>query len=297
MTLRLVLPAVAAVAVALPAVWPQRRLHPALGARVLASALAAVLLAVVAALVTLAVGFVSAIPWFAEHFSWCDTFSRTHGEVPLWLGVPAVGMLVLMAATGGAAYTRARRCLWARRQLAADVLVVDDDRPDAYARGGRHGHVVVSAGMLRLLDPAEREVLLAHERSHLRHRHHRFLALAMVAGAALPPLGFLTRRLRLAVERWADEDAAAEVGDRRLVAATIARAALARTEHRRRLGLAVGLVGVPARVDALLLPPPASTPAPLDAVLALPPLAVAVLGGATLQVHHLWRFAAHVCGL
>lgn len=294
----LVLPAVAALAVGVPAAGPHRRLHPSVGARALALATAALTLAVLAAVATVAVGFLSGIPWVREHLSWCNSLSRTHDQIPPWLGIPASAALAFMTVAGTRAYRQARRSLWSRTAGGTPVRVVGDERPDAYAVGGRRGHIVVSTGMLAALDGAERRVLLAHERSHLRHRHYRYIALALVSTAAVPVLGFLTRRLRLAVERWADEDAAVEVGDRRLVARAIVRAALAKSDYPTRPALlGLGTLGVRARVDALLLPAPLIGGGPTSALVSAPLAGVVVIMGSTLQVHHLWSFAAHVCGL
>lgn len=293
----LVLPALAALAVGVPAAGGHRCLHPRLAARALVLATAGLALAVAAAVATVAVGFVAGLPWTGEVLPWCRTFARTHDLVPPWAGVPAVGMLVVMAVTAAHAYRQARRDLWAPDR-GADLRVVDDDRPDAYAVGGGAGHIVVSTGMLALLDPAEREVLLAHERSHLRHRHYLYLILARVSAAAVPVLGFVTRRLRLAVERWADEDAALEAGgDRPLVARTILRAALARSDYDGRAVLGLGSVGVPARIEALLRPAPARRWGPRPALAAVPSAVGLVLSGSALQVHHLLGFASHVCRL
>lgn len=294
----LVLPALGAVALGVPAAWPRRSLHPSAVARALALVTAALALAVAAATATVAVGFLSGVPWIAEQLSWCRDVARTHDQVPLWLGLPALAALGWMGTRAVVAYRRARHKLW-RSTGGGGVVVVEDDRPDAYAIGGRPGHVVVSQGMLGLLDEDERRALFAHERSHLRHRHHRHIALALVAEAACPLLGFATRRLRLAVERWADEDAAASVGDRRLVARAIITAALAKTDYGRDpgVGLALGAVGVRARVDALLLPAPAALPRPATAAAGVLATATAVVAGSALQLHHLLGFARHVCGL
>lgn len=290
----LVLPALGALAVGVPAAGSHRRLHPSVGARALALATAALGLGVAAAVATVAVGFLAAVPWVAEHFSWCRSIARPHDEVPAWLGISAIAALSAMVASGSCAYRRVRRRLW-EPSAPGGLKLTDDERPDAYAVGGRPGHIVVSAGMLALLDASERRVLLAHERSHLRHRHHRYITLAVVTSSAVPVLGFVTCRLRLAVERWADEDAAREVGDRALVARTIIRAALATSDYDGRLGvLGLGLLGVPARVDALLMAAPAPVCAPVTAAVIAP---MAVIAGSTLQVHHLLRFASHVCGL
>jgi Zn-dependent protease with chaperone function len=293
----LVLPALAALAVGVPAAGSHRGLHPSVGARALALATGALALAVVAAVATVAIGFVSKVPWIAAHLSWCRDISRTHDEVPVWLGLSSLAALLAMGLAGVRSYRRVRPRVWAPWP-GGGVKVIDDERPDAYAVGGRPGHVVVSKGMLALLDATERRVLLAHERSHLRHRHDRYITLAVVASGAVPVLGFVTRRLRLTVERWADEDAATEVGDRDLVARTIIRAALAKNDYDEAPALlGLGLLGVRARVDALLLPAPSPLGAPLTVALFAPLAALGVVGGSTLQVHHLLRFASHVCGL
>lgn len=111
-----------------------------------------------------------------------------------------------------------------------DLLVVPGAEAEAFAlpgHRGRAGRVVVTEGMLRALNPAEQGVLLAHERAHLSGRHH-LLSLALeLAGAVHPALRGLRDLLDFHLERWADERAAASVGDRRLAASAIARAALA----------------------------------------------------------------------
>ncbi|MFC8448620.1 M48 family metalloprotease [Kitasatospora sp. NPDC057223] len=145
-----------------------------------------------------------------------------------------------------------------------DLLVVPSDAPDAFAlpalrrRGGR---VVVTQGMLRALGPAEREVLLAHERAHLTGRHHLMSVAAHLAAGVHPALRGLRPALDFHLERWADEEACASSGDRRLAAAAIARAALAgasaaREGGSRRLLLSVSTGPVPQRVEALLGPRP-----------------------------------------
>jgi len=294
----LVTPALATLVLGVPMATGQRRAHPRVAARTLTLATLGLLLATVAGLATVAFGFISGLPWIGEHLDWCRDFARAHDRVSPWLGLPAAGLLVVMVARAAGAYRLARNELWASSPQPGGLRIVEHDRPDAYALGGPLGHVVVSTGMLGLLDSAERGVLFAHERSHLRHRHHRYLALARVTTAAMPVLGFVTGRLRLAVERWADEDAAdAAGGDRRLVARTIVRAALARTDHDAAAALALGAVGVRARVDALLSPGPARSWGASGVLSIALGAAGVVLLGAALQVHHLLGFVSHVCRL
>lgn len=156
--------------------------------------------------------------------------------------------------------------------------------------------MVVSTGMLGVLDAQERCALLAHERSHLQRRHHRYLRIAGWAGAAVPVLRPLEAHLRFATERWADEDAVVAVGDRRIVARAIARAALAGTRAPTPAVLAMAGTGVTARVQALVSEPSAPR------VAAVAPLAgatatLAGITGSSVQLHHLFAFGAHVCGL
>ncbi|AJC55873.1 M56 family metallopeptidase [Streptomyces sp. 769] len=140
--------------------------------------------------------------------------------------------------------------------LAGDLCVLPEAAPDAYALPGRPGRVVVTAGMLRALPPAEREALFAHERAHLAGRHHLFLLAAELAAVCHPLLRELRSPLAYALERWADESAAARVGDRQVTARAIGRAALAARTHaaapRPSAAPAATTGPVPRRVAALL---------------------------------------------
>ncbi|MFI8079425.1 M56 family metallopeptidase [Kitasatospora sp. NPDC086009] len=164
--------------------------------------------------------------------------------------------------------------------LPDDLAVLPDDRPYAYALPGSPGRVVVSTGMLAGLAADEREALLAHERAHLEHRHHRYLLITQLAGCVNPFLRPLQQAVAYSAERWADEESAQAVGDRRITARAVARAAL--VSHRAPApGFAAfaapGAVPgpVPRRVAALLGPvpssrnwPPAHTRAGLAAMVA-----------------------------
>lgn len=161
----------------------------------------------------------------------------------------------------------ARRAAAATHGSAGDLTVLGDARPDAFALPGRPGRIVVTAGMLRALDGAEREALFAHERAHLTGRHHLFLAAAELAAVCHPLLRGLRAPLAYALERWADEAAATAVGDRSLTARAIGRAALAGAAapapHRPRIAPAAATGPVPRRVAALLHGDPSTRrPAP-----------------------------------
>ncbi|WP_246033437.1 M56 family metallopeptidase [Streptomyces hundungensis] len=191
--------------------------------------------------------------------------------LPTWLAFPAAAFAAGVVAVSGTALLRS-----ARRQLAelrtahgrlspgaGELAVLRDPDPDAYALPGRPGRIVVTTGMLRALGPDEREALFAHERAHLRGRHHLFLAAAELAAHCHPALRALRAPLAFALERSADESAADAVGDRTLAARAIGRAALA--SHavapgaaRPRAVLAAAAGPVPRRVAALLDRDPAA---------------------------------------
>ncbi|MEW2520006.1 M56 family metallopeptidase [Actinacidiphila alni] len=158
--------------------------------------------------------------------------------------------------------SRARREAVAAGTAAGDLTVLQDPGPDAYALPGRPGRIVVTTGMLRALGADEREALLAHERAHLAGRHHLFLAAFALARSCHPALRALRGPLSYALERWADEAAAAAVGDRRLAARAIGRAALASRPGapRPHAALPATTGPVPRRVAALLTLPPTRAP-------------------------------------
>ncbi|KMO95271.1 M48 family metalloprotease [Streptomyces roseus] len=192
--------------------------------------------------------------------------------------------------TAEVARLRAARDLVAGIPEAGGLCVLDDDRPDAFALPGgtpRTGRIVVTAGMLRALDPREREALLEHERAHLAGHHHVFLAVAQLAGWCHPALASALPVVSLAAERAADEAAARACGDRRLTARAIGRAALASTACRSGLHVpavaARGTTGpVPARVKALFAQAPVRrcVPALLALTLLCGAAGASSLGGA-----------------
>lgn len=285
-------PALGAVVLAFAASGAQRRLRPAVAAwtitilAVLASTAAAAGAAVVS------MPWIVRLPWLADRIGWCRSFASTHDAPPAWLGVAASGALAAMIGAGARALWLDRRM----RRLAAPpgVSLLASEQPVAYAAPG--GAITVSTGMLSRLDADERRALFAHERSHVRHHHHRFLRTVEVAAAAFPLVGPLRDRVRYATERWADEDAARHVGDRLVVARALARAALA-TLDEPLPNLALAEFGVVERVEAMVDGDVTASGPSTPGVVAG---AMAVVGGLTgsgVQLHHLVGLAGHVCGL
>ena len=161
------------------------------------------------------------------------------------------------------------------RHATSELVVHDCDDVYAYAVPGRDPHIVASSAMLRLLNTRQRRALLAHERSHLRHRHDLYLFAGRLS-AALNPL--LTRHrddIAYLCERWADEDAAEHLGDRTLVAGSLACASVAVLGARGQLGFE--RLGVRHRLAALASERPPNRPltAAVYAALALIPLLAA----------------------
>ncbi len=149
------------------------------------------------------------------------------------------------------------------------LVIADWTTPLAVAVPGRPGHLLVTSGILRLLDPPEQRVLFAHERAHLTHRHHRLVAVSAAAAAVNPLLIPVRTAVAYLVERWADEEAATVVGDRALTARAVARAALATVGRGPKAALGIHSSTVVPRVQALLAPLPQPTPGRLFALVVL----------------------------
>ncbi|MGW2518527.1 M56 family metallopeptidase [Streptomyces sp. NPDC001617] len=221
------------------------------------------------ALALLAFTGVAQIPEIAEEGRW--SVAALRAEDPVYLVVAGGSALVLavgVVSLGVAAVRQTRHVVRARRECArlpeeTELVVVDDDAPLAFALPGPTGRIVVSRGMLRCLSDREREALLAHERAHLRGRHHLFQSLWRLTAALNPLLRPLAVAGGFVLERWADEEAAQCVGNRRLVAHAVGRAALASAGASPPAALAATGGEVPQRVRALLAPPPARRSLPL----------------------------------
>ncbi|QKW33147.1 M56 family metallopeptidase [Actinomadura sp. NAK00032] len=104
----------------------------------------------------------------------------------------------------------------------ADVLVLDHPAPVAYSLSARRRAIVLSTRAQDVLSAAELGAVLAHERAHLRQRHHALLLVLDVAHALLPWLPTVRRaraRLPLLLEMAADDTAARTHGPQTLVQA------------------------------------------------------------------------------
>ncbi|WP_316777990.1 M56 family metallopeptidase [Streptomyces sasae] len=246
-----------------------RRLPPRPAAWALACAALVTAAGWAGSLALLAFTGLAQIPQIAAEGRWSVAALRS--EDPVYFVVAAGSTLALAAglvALGVAAVRQGRHLVRAWRECAelpgrTELAVLDDDAPLAFALPGAPGRIVVSRGMLRCLGADEREALLAHERAHLRGRHHVFQSVWRLTAALNPLLRPVAVAGNFVLERWADEEAAERVGDRTVVAHAVGRAALASAGAPRSAALAVTGGAVPQRVRALLAPPPARRSLPL----------------------------------
>jgi len=175
-------------------------------------------------------------------------------EWSVWTAVA----LVIAAATRAAStsWTQVRRlgAAWsASRAAPAGLVVLGDEEAYAYAVPGWPGRIVVSVGLLRILDAPSRRAVLAHEQTHLGERHDLHHLAAALAAAVNPLLIRSASALILACERRADEVAAREVGHRAAVAQAITTVV---DPHCHAMAWSAAGRDVQTRVAALLSPPP-----------------------------------------
>lgn len=290
MSPELLVPAVAGVFAAAIAAAAHRRVRPDIGARLLAVTITSVVAAFVPAIVVLAAGYVAHLPWLGGAMAWCRDTLGLHQQIPDWLGLPAL-MAVL---AGGIRLGRVRRD-WRRFHChhSDGLEIAPSEELFAYTMPGPGGHIVVSRGLVASLDDHEMAIVVAHEQAHARYRHDRYVLTAAIAVALLPLLAPLQRRLRFALERWADEAAVRDLDvDRRDVAHTLAAVALSSLPAPAG-AVGIGGPGVVDRVTALLDPPRLDRAAPWLAFGVAG--VVAVMSAAAVQAHHLLPLLASLC--
>jgi Zn-dependent protease with chaperone function len=251
----------------------------------------------------LAATILGQVPAVALLGHWSAPVLRTHDPVSPVVGLSATLLLAVLSLVAIVAVLRRGRALLAAERLVrayrdTTLLVLTDPTPDAYAIGGLTGGcVAVSTGMLSALEPDERSALLAHEHAHLSGRHHLLRITVGLAAAVNPLLARLPRMVEASTERWADEIAAASVGDRRLVARALSRAALASLHNPpARPGPVMGRAAfhqcdVPGRVDALLRPAPSASLRPALLVTLLVAAVIAATLGASNDMEQIFEHA------
>ncbi|MGW3347889.1 M56 family metallopeptidase [Nonomuraea rubra] len=204
--------------------WSDRapRLAISLWLAACASAIASGILAAVAVAVpadAIGHGLASII---AACFALLDNgFDPAAMPVGSWVAL-LVGALIAARAFSGvgtvlvSAYRERRRHaemlrLLGRHDSELDAIVLDYEEPLVYCLPGRQSKMVITTAALRSLTPEHVVAVLAHERAHLRGRHHLVLAVAQGLSRAFPGLPLFARAkeevVRL-VELRADDVAA-----------------------------------------------------------------------------------------
>lgn len=294
MTLSLIAPLVLALSASYIVMSLHAALPPRLTAWLLVLVGSATALSGAWLLVTLSLAFLGQQEGLDRWLGWCDEIVSSHDVVTAPVGVAALAGVTMMAFMGARTARRYRRAWQPSSGDATEV--VDDPGIIAHAipaRRGRRGTVVLSTGLIAALDPQELQAVVAHECAHLVHSHHRFLAAIDVSSAMVPLVRPLRAHIRLATERWADEDAAARVRSRRVVATAVARAALATAPQP--YSLAISGSSTVARVTALLQPADSRSPLHVATVVVSAAMAAAALVATMVQVHHAFGLFAHLC--
>ena len=134
-------------------------------------------------------------------------------EFALIAGV--VAGLIVARLTGALARSAARRrdawvdpFIGQHRGLSEfDVVVIPSSRLVAVGVPGSPPQIVISEGLVSVLDPSELDAVLRHEMAHHRLHHRNYLLLAAAVDHVfgwLPPVRSSTAALRRALEEWAD---------------------------------------------------------------------------------------------
>jgi hypothetical protein len=261
-------------AVVAPRVAPL--IDPAVAVRMLVPASAVFAAAGSFAIAVAAFTLVGQFPEIAEMGRWSPATLRADAPIPPAAAGAGIVLLAYATISGVVLVSRRSRALievhrsCGRLGSPGSVVILESDTPNAFTTPEITGRIIVTRGMLDALAPEERQALLAHEASHLRHRHAWWLFVADLAASINPVLRPTARSLRQTVERWADE---------------VARAALAAHAHRNQTAPTTAATSgdVPARVAALLAPR-VRRARPVLAAIATSVLLLTTTGAATLAV-------------
>lgn len=198
-----------------------------------------------AVLCTISALTVLAVPWASDATSLPQLLERCLRQAgssdSTWLPLAAriavgvvlflvVGRLIATVALQSRRHRIQR--LWHRRTLdmvasrdaVRDRWTVRSDVAMVYCVPGRCARVVFTSEALRRLDDAEQDAVCAHERAHLRCKHHRLVSSANLLASAFPGVELFARaerRTRSLVEVHADQVAARTVSPFALMSALL----------------------------------------------------------------------------
>lgn len=167
------------------------------------------------------------VPVVAMHCRWLLCSLVVGGAPAGWAAATAAAMIPVLGVSGAARARRGCRRIWAEPSLGEhgwfgprELVVLPTTHLVAVSVAEPRPQILVSQGMVDTLAPEELQLVLSHEAAHLEHGHQRWLVAtaAIESGLAiLPPAARSVASLRAALERWADESAAAGNAAHRLV--------------------------------------------------------------------------------
>ncbi|MFF8904804.1 M56 family metallopeptidase [Streptomyces olivaceoviridis] len=169
----------------------------------------------------------------------CVLALRAQYAAPGGAAVAASGTVLAVAVVGrvgwclAAGLIRARRkrsrhaevlALVGRHRSDLGVTVLDDDRPAAYCLPGYGHRIVLTTATLAALEPHALDAVIAHERAHVRGRHHLVLGCAEALERAFPRVALFrvaAAEIRRLVEMAADDEATANTARLTLAGALV----------------------------------------------------------------------------
>lgn len=239
-----------------------RHVHPMAGARLLLLTSALTSAALASTLAMLALPLAGQNDGLADYAHWSEAVFASSSRSGRLVALAAGLSLAVMVARAACEIHRQRRASGTaetfRRAVGAtrgEVVITASENPDAMALAS--GVIVVTSGLVRALDAAERRAVLTHERAHVTFGHHRYLRLGSLLAAANPLLFRVPDTLAYLTERWADEEAARATSRATTASALERTALLSAPRSVRSLGaLHATAVAVELRIRALRTRPP-----------------------------------------
>lgn len=179
--------------------------------------------------------------------------------VPAILAAPASLVLGLCALGGWREWRLVNTLVGISRpgDLGADVRVLEQDAPLALTVGWRNPTILLSTGLLARTSPDTLQVVLAHERAHVRRRDTWYAFFDRLAASLYPPTvsASLLQRITLSREQACDQAASVRAGGSLVVAKALAE--VARLDMRApAAGVSLASGQLEARVAHLLRPSP-----------------------------------------
>lgn len=266
--------------------WPTR--SPRLGLLVWQAASGSFVAALVLGGLALSVPATVLSGGLADLLTNCVMAVRDAYRTPVGAGAAGAGLVLAVGVTGRVGWclsrglhqaVRRRRehaqglALVAHRDDTLGALVVPHPAPRAYCLPGRGATIVVTSATVARLHPDELAAVLAHERAHLRARHHLVVAAAAALARAFPKVPLLrdaAAAIPALVEMAADDTASRCTNPARVATALAALAEAVAPAA----ALAASGPGALRRVQRLLRP---AAPLSLVATTAVLGLTIALL--------------------